>query len=125
MNKSSLALIGRGISALGVGVIAVVWTGITVGVFVLLFAIYAFIAAGSEAARALRPANGGVFGLRACPVYRRHADVSLGVGLRVLGGGDTVIAHDEQGVPGRRYGCGMTYEHEAETPETYAEMRYQ
>jgi uncharacterized membrane protein HdeD (DUF308 family) len=46
--------IWRGLLAIVVGVIAVAWPGITVGAFVILFAVYAFLAAGMEAMRAFR-----------------------------------------------------------------------
>ncbi len=59
MNNLSGALVWRGILALVVGVIAVAWPGITVGAFVILFAIYAFIAAGTSAARAFRSDSTG------------------------------------------------------------------
>jgi uncharacterized membrane protein HdeD (DUF308 family) len=59
MNSIRGALVWRGIFALVLGVIAVVWPGITVGAFVILFAIYAFIAAGTEAARAFRSDGAG------------------------------------------------------------------
>ncbi|WP_432826840.1 HdeD family acid-resistance protein [Dactylosporangium sp. CA-092794] len=52
------ALILRGILALAVGVIALVWPGITVGAFVILFAVYAFLAGAMEAGQAFR-ARGG------------------------------------------------------------------
>jgi uncharacterized membrane protein HdeD (DUF308 family) len=42
-----------------VGVIAVAWPGITVGAFVILFAVYAFLAAGMEATRAFQSETGG------------------------------------------------------------------
>jgi uncharacterized membrane protein HdeD (DUF308 family) len=59
----SSALAWRGVFALVIGVIAVVWPGITVAAFVVLFAVYAFIAAGTEAARAFRSDGaGGVAG---------------------------------------------------------------
>ena len=42
-------LILRGLLALGVGVVALAWPGVTVLALVVMFAIYAFIAAGVEA----------------------------------------------------------------------------
>ena len=48
------ALVWRGVLAILVGIIAVAWPGITVGVFVILFAVYAFIVAGAAAAAAFR-----------------------------------------------------------------------
>jgi uncharacterized membrane protein HdeD (DUF308 family) len=52
-------LIWRGLLAILVGIIAVVWPGITVGAFVILFAVYAFVAAGMEAMRAFRSKTAG------------------------------------------------------------------
>jgi uncharacterized membrane protein HdeD (DUF308 family) len=52
-------LIWRGFLAILVGVVAVAWPGITVGAFVILFAVYAFLAAGMEAARAFRSETAG------------------------------------------------------------------
>jgi uncharacterized membrane protein HdeD (DUF308 family) len=51
--------IWRGLLAIVVGVIAVAWPGITVGAFVILFAVYAFLAAGMEAMRAFRSETAG------------------------------------------------------------------
>jgi uncharacterized membrane protein HdeD (DUF308 family) len=53
------ALLWRGILAIVIGVVAVAWPGITVGAFVLLFAVYAFLAAGMEAVRAFRSSAAG------------------------------------------------------------------
>jgi uncharacterized membrane protein HdeD (DUF308 family) len=59
----STSLIARGILALAVGVIALAWPSVTVLALVILFAIYAFIAAGLQAARAFSSAKAGpVFG---------------------------------------------------------------
>ena len=59
----STSLIARGILALAVGVIALAWPSVTVLALVILFAIYAFIAAGLQAARAFSSATAGpVFG---------------------------------------------------------------
>jgi uncharacterized membrane protein HdeD (DUF308 family) len=49
--KRSTSLLLSGLLGLLVGVIAVVWPGITVAALVILFAVYAFIAAGLQAAR--------------------------------------------------------------------------
>jgi uncharacterized membrane protein HdeD (DUF308 family) len=59
MNTSPAPLIWKGILAVIVGVVAVVWPGITVGAFVILFAFYAFIAAGMEAVAAFRSRSAG------------------------------------------------------------------
>ena len=55
----STSLIARGILALAVGVIALAWPSATVLALVILFAIYAFIAAGLQAARAFSSAKAG------------------------------------------------------------------
>jgi len=49
VSRSSLAW--RGALAVVVGLIAVVWPGITLGAFVILFAVYALIAAGVDTVR--------------------------------------------------------------------------
>ncbi|MBV8463262.1 MAG: HdeD family acid-resistance protein [Acidimicrobiales bacterium] len=49
----------RGILAAGVGVVALAWPGVTVLALVILFAIYAFIAAGMEAVRAFSSEKAG------------------------------------------------------------------
>ncbi|HEY8717434.1 HdeD family acid-resistance protein [Pengzhenrongella sp.] len=46
-------LVWRGILAIVVGIVAVAWPNITLGAFVVLFAVYAFLAAIMETARAL------------------------------------------------------------------------
>ena len=48
----STSLILRGILAVAIGITALAWPGVTVLALVIMFAIYAFIAAGTEAARA-------------------------------------------------------------------------
>ncbi len=59
----STSLIVRGILALAVGIIALAWPAVTVLALVILFAVYAFIAAGLEAVRAFSSAKAGpVFG---------------------------------------------------------------
>jgi uncharacterized membrane protein HdeD (DUF308 family) len=69
-------LIWRGLLAILIGVIAVAWPGITIGALVLLFAVYAFLAAGMEAMRAFRSETAG-------PVAGRLAlsllDIAAGV----------------------------------------------
>ena len=57
MKRLASPVIWRGILAIGVGIIAVAWPAITIWAFVILFAAYAFLAAGMETARAtcLRP----------------------------------------------------------------------
>jgi uncharacterized membrane protein HdeD (DUF308 family) len=57
------SLIWRGVLALGVGIVALAWPGVTVLALVVLFAAYAFMWAGFEAVSALRSRTAGpVFG---------------------------------------------------------------
>src|ERR1700761_7937674 len=59
----STSLILRGILAVVVGIMALAWPQVTVLALVILFAVYAFIAAGLEAMRAFSsPGAGPVFG---------------------------------------------------------------
>ena len=59
----STSLIVRGILALAVGIIALAWPQVTVLALVILFAVYAFIAAGLQAMRAFSSRTAGpVFG---------------------------------------------------------------
>jgi uncharacterized membrane protein HdeD (DUF308 family) len=58
MKSLKSPLIWRGVLAILVGVIAVAWPDITVGAFVILFAVYAFLAGGMEATRAFRSETG-------------------------------------------------------------------
>src|ERR1700751_2169891 len=61
--STSTSLILLGILAVIVGVIAISWPGVTILALVILFAIYAFMAAGLQAARAFSSRNAGpVFG---------------------------------------------------------------
>lgn len=55
----SSALTWRGLLAIVVGVVSVAWPHITVGAFVILFALYAFLAAASEVARAFSSDRAG------------------------------------------------------------------
>ena len=75
----SSALLWRGVLAIAIGIVSVVWPGITIGAFVILFAVYAFLAAGSDAARAFSSD-------RASPVagYLVLALLSLAAGLIAL-----------------------------------------
>ena len=59
LKSLSTSLIARGILALAVGIVALAWPGITVLALVILFAVYAFIAAGLEAMRAFSSAQAG------------------------------------------------------------------
>ena len=61
--STSTSLILYGVLAVIVGIIAIAWPGVTVLALVILFAIYAFIAAGMQAARAFSSRTAGpVFG---------------------------------------------------------------
>ncbi len=55
----STSLIVRGILAVIVGIVAVVWPGVTVLALVILFAVYAFMAAGLQAARTFSSRTAG------------------------------------------------------------------
>ena len=55
----STSLMARGSLAVAVGIIALAWPSVTVLALVILFAIYAFIAAGLQAARAFSSRNAG------------------------------------------------------------------
>src|ERR1700758_4553702 len=59
----STSLILRGILAVAVGIMALAWPQVTVLALVIVFAVYAFIAAGLEAMRAFSSRTAGpVFG---------------------------------------------------------------
>jgi uncharacterized membrane protein HdeD (DUF308 family) len=59
----SNSLLWRGLPAIVIGVVSVVWPNITVGSLVILFAVYAFIAAAMDAVRAFSSDRAGpVFG---------------------------------------------------------------
>src|ERR1700739_403065 len=58
-NSPSTSVILLGILAVAVGVIAVVWPGVTILALVILFAIYAFVAAGLQGARAFSSRDAG------------------------------------------------------------------
>ena len=61
--STSTSLILLGILAVIVGIIAIAWPSVTILALVILFAIYAFIAAGLQAARAFSSRTAGpVFG---------------------------------------------------------------
>jgi uncharacterized membrane protein HdeD (DUF308 family) len=61
--STSTSLILLGILAVIVGIIAIAWPSVTILALVILFAVYAFIAAGMQAARAFSSRNAGpVFG---------------------------------------------------------------
>lgn len=63
LKSLSTSLILRGLLALGIGVVALAWPGVTVLGLVILFAVYALIAAGLQALRAFSSRTAGpVFG---------------------------------------------------------------
>ncbi|MDT4893399.1 MAG: hypothetical protein QOE97_2434 [Pseudonocardiales bacterium] len=57
--STSTSLILLGVLSLIVGIIAIAWPGVTIAALVILFAIYAFIGAGMQAARAFGSAAAG------------------------------------------------------------------
>ncbi len=59
LKSLSTSLIVRGLLAVAVGIVALAWPGITVLALVILFAIYAFIAAGMEAVKAFSSESAG------------------------------------------------------------------
>ena len=59
LKSLSTSLIVRGVLALAVGVIALTWPQVTVLALVILFAVYAFMAAGLEAMRAFSSRTAG------------------------------------------------------------------
>jgi uncharacterized membrane protein HdeD (DUF308 family) len=62
LKSRSTSLILLGVLAIIVGILALAWPGVTILALVVLFAIYAFIAAGLQAVRAFTSATGPVFG---------------------------------------------------------------
>src|ERR1700688_2953620 len=61
--STSISLILLGILAVIVGIIAIAWPGVTILALVILFAVYAFMDAGLQAARAFSSRTAGpVFG---------------------------------------------------------------
>jgi uncharacterized membrane protein HdeD (DUF308 family) len=55
----SMSLLWRGLLAIAVGIISVAWPDVTVGAFVILFAVYAFIAAAVDTMRAFSSGRAG------------------------------------------------------------------
>ncbi|GAA0925525.1 HdeD family acid-resistance protein [Virgisporangium aurantiacum] len=75
----STSLLWRGLAAIAVGIVSVAWPDITVGAFVILFAVYAFIAAAMDTMRAFSSHRAGpVF------VYLVLAALSLAGGVVAL-----------------------------------------
>jgi len=63
LTSRSTSLILLGVLAIIVGILALAWPGVTILALVILFAVYAFLAAGLQGARAFRSAEAGpVFG---------------------------------------------------------------
>ena len=63
LKSLSTSLIVRGVLAVAIGIMALAWPQVTVFALVVLFAVYAFIAAGLQAMRAFSsPKAGPVFG---------------------------------------------------------------
>jgi uncharacterized membrane protein HdeD (DUF308 family) len=63
MLSSPNALLWRGLLAVVAGIVSVAWPDITIGAFVILFAVYAFIGAATDGARAFASDRvGPVFG---------------------------------------------------------------
>jgi len=63
LKSTPTSLILLGILGVIVGIIAIVWPGVTITALIILFAIYAFIGAGLQAMRAFSsPTAGPVFG---------------------------------------------------------------
>ncbi|MGD0705661.1 MAG: DUF308 domain-containing protein [Trebonia sp.] len=61
--SSSTSLILLGILAVAIGIMAIAWPGVTILALVILFAVYAFIDAGLQGARAFSSGSAGpVFG---------------------------------------------------------------
>jgi uncharacterized membrane protein HdeD (DUF308 family) len=77
MKNISTSLLWRGALAILVGVVAFAWPNITVGAFVILFAVYAFITAVTEFAQAFSSATVG-------PVFGHIALAVLDVGAGII-----------------------------------------
>ena len=77
--STSTSLILLGVLAVAVGIIAIAWPNVTILALVILFAIYAFMSAGLQAARAFASKSAGpVFG------YLLLALISLAAGVVAL-----------------------------------------
>src|SRR4051812_5298862 len=75
----STSLLWRGLLAIGIGIMSVAWPNITLGAFVILFAVFAFMTAFGDAARAFASDRAG-------PVagWLLLALVSLAAGIAAL-----------------------------------------
>jgi uncharacterized membrane protein HdeD (DUF308 family) len=72
----STSLLWRGILAIAIGVVSVAWPDITVGAFVIVFAVYAFMAAAADGMRAFTSRHAGpVFGYLLLSVLSATAGV--------------------------------------------------
>lgn len=60
LKSMSTSLIVRGVLALAVGIIALAWPQVTILALAILFAVYAFIAAGLQAMRAFSSGKAGL-----------------------------------------------------------------
>jgi uncharacterized membrane protein HdeD (DUF308 family) len=75
----STSLLLRGLLAIALGIVSVAWPDITVGAFVILFAVYAFVAAFTDTLRAFSSGRvGPVFG------YLLLALLSVAAGVAAL-----------------------------------------
>jgi uncharacterized membrane protein HdeD (DUF308 family) len=75
----SSSLLWRGLLAIAIGIVSVAWPNITVGAFVILFAVYAFIAAAMYAVTAFSSSRAGpVFG------YLLLSILSIAAGVAAL-----------------------------------------
>jgi uncharacterized membrane protein HdeD (DUF308 family) len=80
LKSLSTSLMVRGLLALAVGVVALAWPGVTVLALVVVFAVYAFIAAGLQAMQAFSSRTAGpVFG------HLLLGLVDVGAGVIALG----------------------------------------
>ena len=99
IKSTSTSLILLGVLAVVIGVIAIAWPGVTILALVIMFAVYAFMDAGLQAARAFSSRNAGpvlghlllglvdVVALKVCPGMARAHRVRPGHPRGVLGAG--------------------------------------
>jgi uncharacterized membrane protein HdeD (DUF308 family) len=75
----STSLLWRGILAIAIGLVSVAWPDVTVGAFVIMFAVYAFMVSATDAVRAFTSRKAGpVFG------YLLLSLLSLAAGVGAL-----------------------------------------